>query len=164
MSRYLIFCLFLILLACKSSNQNPLVPLAQGYPTSSKAEDSSIYKINKITPYGYTYIIQAEREGVIYFIVTQNDRMTNLQCNSPIKEGEFYSLILTMLYPEYKGGETYGRIIGGTDISGVFYNGTIIPFNEFSGSCYTTSSLKGLCLLKDYYLKTPHLSEYITPK
>jgi hypothetical protein len=140
-------------MSCKSlNNTSNKVILSEDYTNSNIEEDTLMYRINKMTVYGGAYIIQAAREDSVYYILTQNDLITNSLCKEQIREGERYALKLLMFYPEYEAGEGRGKILGGT-VDGIIYYKTLIPFREFPGVCYTTKSLKGLCLLKDYGIK-----------
>ena len=151
----LIFCfLHLILGACKTieykSKEDNTILI-----DSTSILDTTYFKINEITSFGYAYILYAENNGKEYLILTQNDIVSNSLCHSPIKVGEKYSLKLEIIdvhkFSKERPDYDPEKFIPG-DISGIIFNGTSISFGQFSKDLYTSPSLRGLCLLKDSYI------------
>ncbi|MDH6355578.1 hypothetical protein M2132_001923 [Dysgonomonas sp. PH5-45] len=101
--------------------------------------------------YDSVYIIEAERLGVAYIILSKDDFTSDSLCKKTIEVEQSYPLVLkqidTSWYREKIESEKY---LPGDINAGINYNGTFISFRKFSYILYTTPSLVGLCLWKDY--------------
>jgi Ca2+/Na+ antiporter len=125
----IIFCAFVII-SCKSNK--------------SISDNASNYKVIKIDSLENVYIISAELYGanneIDKFKIVSSRNNKSCKSNNIIKENNSYKLLLKSLRPE--------EFQFLTNLVGIEFDGTIIPFEKTNNSkktLFITNNLDGLC-------------------
>ena len=134
--------IILILVSCFSKKH-----LQKSYSDKRKNSlmDMNLYRVYKIDSIRNFYLIYAEKNDVLYKIVSEKTHVVNCQ---PIRVTENYPFVLHSHIANRKVGNM--RIMPGSVDCFYYGDSTFICLEESIYDLHSAENVSGLCFLKDY--------------